>query len=308
MLKRGKVRARRGADDGMALPLVIVFIVVIGALVAALVVQAQTNFKTTTVTRNHQEKIYAANSALDFATQMIRRDPTLCSNSAGADASETLSGIPQFGGRDVHVTCEGTSGSSAGSGGWAVFVTGAGGGGVNASCQAFWFFSCSAAPKRIVGPVYNGGGWNLNDFLTVQDGFVVQGTTGSCPAQPPLLRVNPTGLNQFRCAAPLPTPPAPWSLTELAGSLPAAAPAPTNPSSSCRVFSPGRHTSMSLLTNGQNYLRSGVYLLDNVNLTVGSGTTLVAGRANGADNTNVALGGSCASAQATDTANGVEDK
>lgn len=303
-LRIASVRDERGS----ALPMVLVFIVVIGALVAALLSQASTNFRTARVADEHQRKVYAANNALEVAIQKLRADPTLCS---GQGTTGEVDDTFEVNDRTVHISCTGLDGGSTGAGGWAIYTTGTGTT-LTIRCDPVFFglIPCQSSPKRIVGSVYSNGGWNVNQEVTIQDGFVQQGPAAACN-QPTTLRFSPyvqdRSPSRYRCgAAPLPAPP--WSLAELTGGVkPPPAPAPTN-HLGCRVWSPGTYTSMDLGSGwftSEHYLRSGVYVLDGATLSIPIGTRLVGGRPNNGSTAQVGLSGDCLAAQNADTQNGV---
>ena len=293
-----ELRNRR-RDDGMALPLVLFLVVVVGFVVAALLTQARSNLRATVVTNNQQDKVYAANAGLDWAIQRLRTDTTLCPTTGTA---QTLSGAPAFNGRTLVVRCSTTSGSAQGSGGYAVFTTATSG-------TTFSTQGAANADKRVGGSISNGGGWDLQANLYVRSGSVQQYSASGCPAQDNRLTI--LGIGTYGCVSPRTTPSPVRSLAALQPTTPSVAVAPQD-FGSCRVFTPGRYNNASrpvtLNQGGQNYLRAGVYVLDNTSLTLSSNNTIVVGGApNNGDTDDLGLRSqltSCPVAQ-TNEANGV---
>ena len=295
-----ELRNRR-RDDGMALPLVLFLVVVVGFVVAALLTQARSNLRATVVTNNQQDKVYAANAGLDWAIQRFRTDTTLCPTTGTA---QTLSGAPAFNGRTLVVRCSTTSGSAQGSGGYAVFTTATSG-------TTFSTQGAANADKRVGGSISNGGGWSLQANLYVRGGSVQQYSASGCPAQNNRLTI--LGIGTYGCVPSRTTPSPVRSLAALqvAAAAPPVAAAPQD-STGCRVFTPGRYNAstrpFTLNQGGQNYLRAGVYVLDNTSLTLSSNNTIVVGGApNNGDTDDLGLRAqltSCPAAQ-TNEANGV---
>lgn len=248
-------------DRGAALPLVLGFVVLVSAITVALLGQAAANMRNTRVAKDHQTKVYATSSALDWAIQQLRSDPTICPTEG---SSGTLT-YPSSDSR-VHVTieCTATEGGAVGAAGWSVFTTG--GAGVTIETQS----GAGSGAKRIAGPVYNSGGWDLSADLTVADGFVRQASSGSgCPAQPSRLRSDPGGRAGFySCGPSIPTPAPVRSVDELVSGASFDLNPPYETIGACRVFSPGRYTVAPELSGGTNYFRPGVYVLDNVEMPI----------------------------------------
>jgi Tfp pilus assembly protein PilX len=262
-------RSLRRDDRGAALPLVLAFIALVGTLTVALLGQASTNFRSARVSKDHQAKVYAAGSALDWTIQRLRADTTLCATTGGSSVVDSSSLVAGLGAGtadhlDVDVACSATGGGSSGARGWSVFTTGTSG--ATISTQS----GNNNTAKQIGGPVYNSGGWDLQADLTVQDGFVRQATTGACGARPNNLVADPPVVSAsfYQCTTPVATPGPLRDIAELTGGVrPPDAPAYTTVGS-CRVFSPGRYTADLDLGDGTNYLLPGVYLLDNASLLV----------------------------------------
>ena len=254
---RQHARSREAEEQGFALPMALLCIVLLGTLVTALLSFTATTAQSGSVNRASSERVYSTHAGLDHAIQEIRSGSTLCLDGSTFKLDMNTGSI--FPIRKVEVTCR-TSGSSAdvGPGGWSVFATN----GITAQ-------GIRPIASAIVGPVYNGGTWNLGVPLQVANGYVVDG--GSCTATAPAnLDTTPAPIaTGYRClgaaspaVAPLPTP-----IITAAG-LPATAPTAAAAStvvSGCRVFSPGTYTSLGQLALGtHNYFQPGVYYLNNV--------------------------------------------
>jgi hypothetical protein len=255
-------------DDGAVLVLVLIFVVVVGLLAVALLQQSGAGVVAATTSRRLEGRVQAVNGGVDAAIQMLRADPTQC---AGAGSSATLPPLT-LDANLVTLTCSATSqsGAATGAGGWAVFLNGTG--------SILRTQGNANDARSISGPVYNhntaGGAWDLNADVQVNGGDVLQRSSSpTCPATEPnrLDVLSPApGLYQY-CTGPAISLPAPTqSLEQLwpGAALPTNASAPTQSGSGqnrCTVFSPGRYTSSPSLSNeGVNYLRNGVYFLDNI--------------------------------------------
>jgi hypothetical protein len=259
-----RARTTRGRDDGFALPLVLVFVVVIGALVAVLLGQSETNFHSVVTTRAVQSRIDVANAAIDTGIQRLRAGRAIdgsvvCSSPTGGPVAL---GTVEIAARSASVTCDVQSGQLAGADGWAVFITDPaghltiGGGGT----------------KQIEGPVYHAGGAGGFDAPAGEQLAVVGGDVvlvdgaGSCTAPPAAVMIGPAPLYTTACigapvAIPSPSQPLPAVALAAAPPQPADGDAATG---SCRTFTPGRYVDAPQLGAGGNYLRSGLYFLDDV--------------------------------------------
>jgi hypothetical protein len=265
-------RTREPDDEGAVLVLVLVFVVVVGLLTVALLQQSGAGVVAATTARRVEGRVLAVNGGVDAAVQMLRADSTLCATpgSTATLPSVTVNGNP------VTITCTGSTagagggGAAGGAGGWAVFLSRAD--------SVLRTQGAANDARTIAGPVYNhntaSGAWDLGADVVVSGGDVLQrGTTTTCPAALPnrLTVQSPVpSLYQF-CTGPAVTLPAPpQALDQLwpGATLPVNAPARTqtgNNQNQCTVFSPGRYTSAPALSgSGVNYLRNGVYFLDNI--------------------------------------------
>jgi hypothetical protein len=280
------------------MPLVLVVLVVVGALVVAMLAQQGASFRMARVSRNHTSKVYAANAALDWSVQRLRSDATAC---AGADGA--LTNAPTFNGYSVSVRCVVTAGAAPGNGGWSIYTTGTGTT-LRVRCDSTTNACAGSAPKLVMGSVFNAGQVDLSGHVLVRDGTFVQDAS-ACGPMPSRLTIEPNLLNGYSCRPRPPVPPPARTLQELATSLgDAAEPTVTG---ECKEFRPGRYSAGRplLLQSGTNYLHSGVYVLDNVDLIAGDGQLVVGGRPSGTAIDELRLRTSSCPGAAFDAMNGV---
>jgi hypothetical protein len=151
---------------------------------------------------------------------------------------------------------------------------------VNPGAKSLTSQSAASGVKQIYGPTYVSGEFDLGVDVQANEGgfptgdqagrvFQSTGALGGCTPTP-----NPDHLLTSRFSCTTMTPPVPVVALP---PLPALAPAPINPSSSCRVFRPGRYTS-PLSFESKNYLASGTYYFDNIG-EIDFGTNEVVGGA-----------------------------
>jgi hypothetical protein len=259
------VRERRpaspfGREEGATLIISLVFMVVFGLILAAVFTNAGANFRNTSVVRNTQNKAYSADSAIDWALQRVRNDDTICPNTQAGVVS--LPGVPSFNGVTPTITCEVLSGSVTGSSGYALVT-------VASSTPSFTTPGPNFA-KSVNGPVWSTGIDNSIDDVTVTNGDVYERNSGStCSSdadKPANLTVTPSPPYGYHCddsktAADV-LASIPHAAPDVALATAAARPADGNGDDDCRVFSPGRYTSLELADD--NYFRSGVYFFDDV--------------------------------------------
>ncbi|MGH9247354.1 MAG: hypothetical protein ACRD29_24200 [Acidimicrobiales bacterium] len=111
--------ARLRHDEGATLAFTLVFVLVVGLLVSAMLSQAYTGFRTTQVVRNTADKVYAVDAGIEHGIETFRNNPWMC-----PEPGDTFSYPMQVDGRAVVVTCENRWGSSLGAAGWTVITTG----------------------------------------------------------------------------------------------------------------------------------------------------------------------------------------
>lgn len=280
-MKRRDAPAGAPADEGVALLLVLVFVLVIAVLVGALLNQSFTTFKSAKVAADIENRVFAANGGVDWGIQQVRDGVPLAGAPActsPAQGTQSLTGTPlAINGRTVTVTCEVTSAVDPTAGDWAAFVTQPAGG------IATWH--AGVDEKAISGAVYNAGSFAFNDgsALRVHNGNVVQVSAAAC-VPPAGLAVHPDPPYRFACAAATVATPAPAvHLDRLPNYINAGS--QENPvgevrGARCRSFAPGHYVDTpQFLTTAQgiNHLRSGVYDFDNVGVIDIADATVLGG-------------------------------
>lgn len=270
------------ADEGIALVLVLLFVLVTGVLIAALLSQSFTTFTAARTANQGEQRLYAAGGGIDWGIQRLRAGTLVdgeraCTRPATAGPT-VLADAFAVGDHQVQVTCETTAGHDVGAGGWAVFITDPGGGITTSALPA--------SPRSIFGPVYNAGGWDIDPASQVrmESGEVVGGSP-TCPVPAPADLVLDAGSPPYRClATALPVPSLPIDLTAAIAAAPDRSSAGQS-SGTCRTFEPGRYgTAPSFLpsrvdgspTGWVNHLRPGVYVFDFA-ATVFDNVTIVGG-------------------------------
>jgi hypothetical protein len=244
--------SRAKGDAGQVLVLVLLFMIVFGLILGALLSNAAVNLRNTSTVRNQESKVYAADAGLDWAIQTIRNTKTACPGPASDPVSL---GTPSFNGEAATVTCAVTSNSTTtGAAGYALITT---------DPSADSLQTTGAATPAINGPVYAAGiAGDVN--LHVLDGDVsVQ--QDQCGGQPAGLTVTPSPPYEYRCS---PTTGAATAASVPHVLPPNAPPARTAPDpSDCTVFHPGMYSG-SITLGPKNYFESGVYVFDDVSINV----------------------------------------
>ena len=293
-------RARATGDEGVALLLVLAFVLVMAVIVGALLHQSYATLRAARVTADVENRVYAANGGVDWAIQQIGQG-VLGADGAPACAdpsqgTQTLASGLALNSRTITVTCTVDSGSSVGAGGWSVFITKPGAG-VVAKPSA-------VNDKAVAGPVYNAGSFAFDGTtsLRVQDGDVR--TRSACPAELTVAVTPPYGCRGGVTTTML-TPLSPVNLTPFRDSIgfgPARVPDGDNTSPACRVFEPGRYDQpLALLSraDGENYLRSGIYYLDDLGAMTVDNAIVVGGIPGEREQAELAAG--CATQTDSDT-------
>jgi hypothetical protein len=166
---RGVTRAPHRSEKGSSLVLVLIFVTVLGLAMSVLLTAAGAHIITSDTVTRQDNKVYAADAGVAYGIQRLRLDSTACS---GPGTSQTLTPAANLAinNRSVTVACTNLSGSSAGIGGFALVVTGAGG-----SITT----STGSEDRPVQGPLYNGGDWSglkTNKAVDVENGSIVSGS------------------------------------------------------------------------------------------------------------------------------------
>jgi hypothetical protein len=257
--------AKGPGEQGSVLVIALVFLVLAGVLVAALVAQSTPSLVTTAVVLNLNDSVAAADAGVEYGIQTLRNDSTLC---AGPSTKPTSlpDMLPPVNNHRADVTCQTMQGYAAGAFGWAVITNDPGD----------WSINGESAGMSINGPVFNGGGWSLDRPLSVNDGNAY--TVGFPCDNPTNLTVAPTPPFSEQCGTNPPPDPKPALPTAVPGK--ASLPTVTG---GCTTLYPGYYTTagqggqqLPPLT-GDVYMASGVYYFKNVG-TLNVGKTLFGGQ------------------------------
>ena len=259
-----RIQRRRSArsEEGFALPMALLTVVLLSTVVTGLLGYAFTATKSAVANRVTTERLYAIHAGLDTAIQQIKDGSTLCADNRTLSLTmKEGTGGPD---RQVDVTCTTAgaagTGGTVGPGGWSVFART----GITASGPL-------NITDGISGAVYNGGNWGLAaPKLGIKAGIVTSG--GACTATPPTgLIATPKTIDKVYTCLSTQTPPrAPLNTPDIkAAGITAASTLPPAGGSQnvagCQVFNPGYYNNPSQLVLGTyNYFKSGVYYLEDV--------------------------------------------
>lgn len=268
-------------DGGAVLVIVLLFVLVVSMIFAAIVEQTRASVANSVVVRNQQALTFAADAGIERGINEVRRDLTLCPAEDGS-VSDVLTMTDNN--RTVFVKCEVVEGASSGVFGYAVITT---------DDSADSLTTQGGGEKVINGPVWsrrleNGNNNSLDDLTVTNGDLREQAGANSCSladGAPGGVSVEPAGLYGYKCTgSDMPA----FSPT-LPQAVPGAAPEPTDVDD-CRTLYPGRYAPAGspAVVDGlarawpgfleQNYLVSGVYLLEDVQVVVTGTQQVVGGR------------------------------
>ena len=255
------------------------------------------------VVEDRADRLAAADGGLRFGVEKLRNFQTLCATAAGTGGGVTTVFPPVINGATTAVTCRRVGEAISDVQGWGVVVTASG------VPQGQSIFSTSGAGqsdniKTFSGPVYvaDPSRMDLNSLMTIKDGDLWY-SASDCDNAPAISVINSGDLrfepDFFR--GPLCTEKT-WSgglFTAPTGSTPPVSPVnpPVVNTSSCRVFEPGKYTSISLAQN--NYFKAGLYYFENTSMVL-QGQTVIAGFPDGAGDSPKLVNTNCAAEQAFD--------
>lgn len=260
-------------DRGTVLPLVLVFVVALGLVIAGTTRYAGANLRFTTVIDERTAASAAAEAGLRGAIERVRTNSvTTCENGPVRVAPTHPETFNDAG---ITVTCDRLDAGQATLSGWAAVVTGEGIGsltdllieeeGPQMSTGRIFVPSLQQPDFRI----------NIEDVQLAGDLFY-DGSGDDCATIDEYVESSSAydddivmAEGSFVCW------PQSWSdivdeppvaTGSGSGSLPpfAATPPPYQDVSGCRVFEPGWYTSLDLKHGDENYFRSGVYVFDDV--------------------------------------------
>jgi Tfp pilus assembly protein PilX len=295
--------ARHDRDRGSVLPLVLAASFVLGLVVVAIAGYVTAALRYSNVVEERADRLAAADGGLRYGVEKLRNFQTLCTTGAGTGTGYTTIFPPTINGAVAEVTCRRVGNPISDVQGWGVVVTGQG---VPSWANMFTTQGAGGSNnvKTFSGPVYIADPTriDLNSALTIENGDLWY-TRSNCDAPVSIPGIG--GYLQFAPTAfrgPLCTPLA-WNTMFTAptpGTIPTS---PVNPAyttdGSCRVFSPGKYTSLQLGTD--NYFKAGSYYFENVAISL-QNQSLVGGFPGGAGDSQKVPITACAAAQASDQA------
>ncbi len=291
------------SDSGAILPLVIVGTFIVSTMVIAVTTYVTADLRYAQVVEDRADRLAAADGGLRFGVEKLRNFQTLCATRAGTGGGVTTVFPPVINGADTTVTCRRIGQAISDVQGWGVVVTASG---VPAGQS---IFSTSGAGqsdniKTFSGPVYiaDPTRMNLQSLMTIKDGDLWF-SAANCDNAPNITVID-TGRLLFEpdfFRGPLCTEKT-WSgglFTAPTGSTPPTS--PVNPAytdtTSCRVFKPGKYTSINLAQN--NYFSAGAYYFENIPMVL-QNQTVIAGFPDGAGDSPKVANTDCAIEQAFD--------
>jgi len=295
--------ARR--DEGAILPLVLVGTFVIAMVIMAVATYVTADLRYANVVEERADRLAAADGGLRYGVEKLRNFQTLCTTNAGV-AGVTTVFPPIINGATTKVTCQRVGNPIDDVQGWGVVVTGQG------VPNGQPYFTTSGAGqsdeqvKTFSGPVYiqDPDRMDLSAILQIKDGDLWY-TRSNCdtpadlqPITDGLLQFAPDFFRGPQCTTlgwngGLFTPP----------TIEAVPTSTVNPAyvdtTSCRVFSPGKYTSLTLGTN--NYFKAGAYYFENVDVVL-QNQTFIAGFPGGVGDSPKLDNSACAVEQQLDQA------
>lgn len=272
-------RVRPAADEGTALVMVLVFVLVVGVLVGALLQQSYTVLRSGRASTTLNAGVFAADGGVDWAIQQLRNGVLIDGSPACAGPEVGVQDLPGsivVNARTVTASCEVLDGHTVGAGGWAAYVAGGAG--------AVTVYAGTEHDKVIDGPVHNAG--TFERIGTLPRLLLPSPDLDLCAGPPDtqwVLTPRATPEELAGCAATT-IPPAPIDTAAHLDGTGIVDGAPVDPAGQlldrCHVFAPGRYTAAPSLTaaaDGTNYLRSGVYYLDDLGLVTWRDVRVVGG-------------------------------
>lgn len=235
----------------------------LGLVVVAISSYVFTGLRFGTIVEERADRLAAADGGLRYGIERLTLQSYAGCISGLGDSGYTIDFPGQVNGTDVEVTCQKVNNAMSTIQGWAIVVTGEG---VPVGSPELLSQAGGGLMKLLGGPVYvsNPSETLLKAPVTVEDGDIwYTAPTGSSCADPaPTIdTANLKFTPKFRgliCAEQ------PWDelFTEPVQSVPTYAPADPTTSGTCKVFHPGKYTSMPTLAS-QNYFMSGEYYFEN---------------------------------------------
>ncbi|MGH9278264.1 MAG: hypothetical protein ACRD12_09165 [Acidimicrobiales bacterium] len=256
-----RLLCRRRTEEGSALVMALVFVSLIGLIIAALLSESVTNLRTTQGARKRTDKLFVADAGIEWGVQQTRTNAAACPDSSVG--TQVLTSSLDINDMTVEVTCEVIAGALASPAAqqWAVIQTGTNTTPANNALVADAPAGAAAGAIAITGgDVYAAGNLNLTRNVAITQGDLTTNCAlyGAQPAQPTI-----GDPDVWSCTASNPTLPSATSPPTI--TLPNA---PTTPGgfetytcadgSNWKVYHPGYYDA-NLDVLGNNYFETGVY-------------------------------------------------
>jgi hypothetical protein len=270
-------RSLKSSDHGMVLPIVLVFVVVLGVVVLALARYAGAGLKYGEVTAGRADRLAAADSGIRFAVEELRLNDSTCTTALGGGGVALAS--PSVNGAAVSVSCRHALSSVDNTAGWAVVVTG----GQDGRAGTGKLAQNGGSQRALI------GGRTFLANRTANTPFIAAGdvwySAPDCTAPVP-----PAGITQdpgytLNCVVQT------WNELFTAPSLANVPPVSLLGSvnsalstASCTVYNPGRYGALTV--DGNAYFMSGEYYFDG-RLEIGGKSTALAGFSDGLGDSQV---------------------
>jgi len=301
--RRSSIAPSTVRDEGMVLPLVFVGTILVSVITVGVASYVAADLRYSNVVEDRADRLAAADGGLRFGIEKLRNFQTLCTTGAGTGSGITQVFPPLINGADTNVTCQQVGTPISDIQGWGVVVTGEG---VPASEPLFITNGAGQSDnvKTFSGPVYisDPSRLDFNALMKIKDGDLWY-SAANCDIPPVIpelvdgsLTFDPSFFRGPQCV------PMQWDEGLFdPPTVPDPPTSPVNPAfvdvGGCRVFSPGKYTSLPLGSN--NYFKAGAYYLENVevelqNKSLTAGFPSLAGDAKKIDNST------CSAAQDTD--------
>ena len=297
-------------DDGAILPLVLVATIVFTLIVCAVAGLVTTGLRYGNVVEQRADRLAAADGGLRYGIERLRGMSDLCSTRAGTGGGYTTIFPPEINGATTEVTCRRVGNDISDLQGWGAVITGAN---VPGGQDMFAVKGAGGATtdniKKFRGPVYVADPTriDLQAKLIIDDGdlwYTHGDCSGALPAIPEMdsgyLTFDPSFLrgpacNELTWQGMFRTPSKDLPTTQAL-----ATPLPYNdvPFPGCRVFYPGKYTTMPALDD-HNYFFSGDYYFENVDFQL-SHTTATFGFPSGSGDTQQVAAPECQAAMEFD--------
>lgn len=294
---------RTGTDEGAILPLVMVGTIVISAVIVGVATYVSADLRYARVVEERADRLAAADGGLRYGIEKLRNFQTLCTTNAGGSGGVTTVFPPVINGATTKVTCQRVGSLISDVQGWGVVVTGQG---VPTGIPYFTTKGAGGSDnvKTFSGPVYikDPSRISLQSNMLMKDGDLWY-TRSNCDVPPAIPEVDsgqlmfePDFFRGPQCTT------LDWTnMFSAPSGLQPPSGLTTNPpfvdTAQCRVFSPGKYTSLNLGQN--NYFKSGEYYFENVAIVLGN-KTIIAGFPGGQGDSPKLDNAKCSAEQALD--------